>query len=71
MINKERLEKMLKKDGKVAVYLPDNTQCKVVAQPVIRLVKEGHKPIEFPIDCHDLWEYCLLTGLSFTQNNKN
>lgn len=71
MINKERLEKMLKKDGKVAVYLPDNTQCNVVAQHVICLVKEGHKPIEFPIDCHDFWQYCLWTGLSFTPNNKN
>jgi len=71
MINKERLAKMLKKDGKVAVYLPDNTQCTVVTQPVILLVKEGQKPIEFSMDCHDLSQYCFWSGLSFTPGNKN
>lgn len=71
MITKERLEKMLKKEGKVAIYLPNNTQCKVVAIPIINLIEEGKMSTEFPMDCKDLALFCSRIGLSFTPNAKN
>ena len=71
MINKEHLEKMLKKNEKVAVYLPDNTQCTVRRIPEIHLVQEGQKPIKFSMDCKDLSSFCQAIGLSFVPTTKN
>lgn len=68
-ISKEFLDKKLKNTKGLTLYSPENIPFHAQKEPYIS--RDDGSAMKFDMDCHDLYDYCKLTGLCLTPGKNN